>query len=217
VAHNWYLRASYTWSRLYGNYSGLDQTDENGRTQPNVGRLYDYPIMSFDEHGNEVEGPLATDRPHQFKAQFHYTLPFGTTVGLNQYVASGIPKTREMAVFSASQYPIFYKGRGSDGRTPVWSQTDLYLQHEVRLGGSKRAQFSVNVLNLFNQRTANNYFSTQLVSSGYIDFKESDFYAHKLDFQALATAQSQKNDPRFMMDNGYQTPIQASVGVKFFF
>ena len=59
-ADNWSLRTSYLWSRLYGNYSGLSQSDEQGRTSPNVGRLFDYPAMMFDEHGQPVFGPLAT-------------------------------------------------------------------------------------------------------------------------------------------------------------
>jgi hypothetical protein len=44
-ADNWFMRTSYLWSRLFGNYSGLSQSDENGRTSPNVGRLFDYPLM----------------------------------------------------------------------------------------------------------------------------------------------------------------------------
>lgn len=28
---DWSARVSYTWSRLYGNYSGLAQSDEDGR------------------------------------------------------------------------------------------------------------------------------------------------------------------------------------------
>ena len=70
-ADNWYLRTSYLWSRLYGNYSGLSQSDENGRTSPNVGRLWDYPIMMFQDGGIAALGRLATDRPHQFKAAVH--------------------------------------------------------------------------------------------------------------------------------------------------
>ena len=49
---------SYTWSRLYGNYSGLSQSDESGRTSPNVGRLLDHPTMMFDQHGQ----PVVSDR-----------------------------------------------------------------------------------------------------------------------------------------------------------
>jgi hypothetical protein len=69
-SNNWYLRGSYLWSRLYGNYSGLSQSDENGRLSPNVGRLFDYPIMMFDKSGKPAFGPLGTDRPNQFKVQF---------------------------------------------------------------------------------------------------------------------------------------------------
>ncbi len=121
LSNNYYLRASYLWSRTFGNYSGLSQSDENGRTSPNVGRLYDYPTMSFDESGDPVNGVLATDRPHQVKAQFIYDFPFGTSVGINEYIASGIPRTREMpAGPQSSAYPLFYQGRGSDGRMPVY-------------------------------------------------------------------------------------------------
>ncbi len=217
MSHNWYFRGSYMWSRLYGNYSGLDQTDENGRQAPNTGRLYDYPIMSFDQSGNDVEGVLGTDRPHQLKAQVIYTLPFGTTVGLNEYVASGVPKSREIAVLNPSAYTVLYMGRGSDGRMPMYSQTDFYVQHEVKLGGSKRAQVSFNVLNLFNQRTATNYFQTENKSGYALDFTESDFYAHKLNFTTLKNAQGVLTDARFLMDNGYQTPIQARIALKFLF
>ena len=65
---------SYLLSRLYGNYSGLSQSDENGRTSPNVGRGYDYPSMMFTGGGTPCYGRLATDRPHQFKAQAIYQL-----------------------------------------------------------------------------------------------------------------------------------------------
>jgi cellobiose phosphorylase len=52
LANNWSLRTSYMWSRLYGNYSGLSQSDENGRTSPNVGRAFDY---RSEEHTSELQ------------------------------------------------------------------------------------------------------------------------------------------------------------------
>jgi hypothetical protein len=225
LANRYSARLSYLWSRLYGNYSGLDQTDENGRTSPNTGRGYDYPLLSFDGRGNEVEGPLATDRPHQVKAQVIYQLPFGTTLGANVYVASGIPKTREISVITGSGYPMFYMGRGSDGRLPAYSQTDLVAQHEFRLGGNRRLQLSLNILNLFDQRIATNFWPTENASGKYINFDEPAFYAHQVDVAALkATTPGWKADPRFMIEGatvsttpGYQMPIQARVGVKLLF
>jgi hypothetical protein len=217
LANNWYLRTSYLWSRTWGNYSGLSQTDENGRMSPNVGRLYDYPTMSFDESGNPVNGVLATDRPHQVKAQFIYSFPFGASLGINQYVASGIPITRVMnAGPQSSAYPLFYKGRGSDGRLPVYSQTDLNVQQEFKLGGVKKIQLSLNVLNLFNQKTATNYFETILAGGGALSFDEAKFYNHTLaPFDTLAAGIPK--DPRFLMNSEFQSAIQARVGVKFLF
>ena len=217
MSNNWYIRPSYLWSRLYGNYSGLDQTDENGRQSPNTGRLYDYPLMSFDQKGNPVNGPLATDRPHQVKVQFIYQLPIGTSIGLNQYVASGIPKTREMAV-TVQGYPMFYEGRGSDGRMPTYSQTDLYIQHEFKVSANQRLSVSVNVLNLFNQDTATNFYATLPASGYYLDVPEYDIYNHTApNFDTLAQQQGMKQDPRFMKDSGWQLPRAARFGVKFTF
>ena len=48
-------------------------------------------MMMFQDGGQPVFGPLATDRPHQFKTQFIYQFDFGTSLGVNQYIASGLP------------------------------------------------------------------------------------------------------------------------------
>ena len=51
-----------------------------------------------------------------------------------------------------SSTPVFYDGRSTDGRTPVFNQTNLQVQQDVRLPGSeKRFQVTLNVLNLFDQ------------------------------------------------------------------
>ena len=46
--------------------------------------------------------------------------------------------TREAAFIAGSNFPIQYLGRNSDGRTPFFNQLDLYLQHEIKLGGRNR-------------------------------------------------------------------------------
>jgi outer membrane receptor protein involved in Fe transport len=215
-ADQWFMRTSYSWSRLYGNSSGLSQSDENGRTSPNVGRSYDYPAMMFDEHGQPVYGPLATDRPHQWKTQFIYAFNFGTSVGASEYVASGLPVTRELGILPTSNYPVNYLGRLSDGRTEMYSQTDAYIQHEWKFGGDKRLQLSLNVLNLFDQRAGVSKASTYQKTDG-ISFDEADFYAGKLNFEQLIQAQGIKINPQFLKYNGYQAPLAARFGVKFLF
>jgi hypothetical protein len=217
-ADNWSLRASYMWSRLYGNYSGLSQSDENGRTSPNVGRAFDYPLMMFNGNGEAEYGLLATDRPHQFKLSGIYQLPFGLSAGANFYMASGIPVTREVAAIPPNNFPMQYLGRLSDGRMPTYSQVDLNLTQEFRMGGNKRLQLMFNVLNLFNQDTAVNRFITYNDSSQGVLFDEAAFYAGSLKVdQALVDRQITLTDPRFLLDSDYQTPIAARFGVKFLF
>lgn len=212
----WYLRSSYLWSRLEGNYSGLSESDENGRTNPNVGRLFDYPIMMFTEDGQPSYGPLATDRPHQFKTQFIYALPFGTTLGLNQFIASGLPVTRDMAVLPTSNFPVQYLGRGSDGRTDVFSQTDLLVQHQFAIPGGKQIQVSMNILNLLNQAAGISKYTVEQRNDG-ITFNEADFYAGRLNFSELIRQQHIDIDPRFLQTNVYQAPMAARLNVKFVF
>ena len=214
MSNNWYLRASYMWSRLYGNYSGLSQSDENGRTDPNVGRAFDYPIMMFNSKGEAEYGPLATDRPHQFKAQFIYQLPFGTSLGLNQYVATGVPITPEITVIPPNNFPMQYLGRGGGGRMPMYSQTDLSLRHAFNVGGSRQVQLMADVFNLFNQKTAINKQMSMPYDQG-VDFDEADFYAGRVDFGTLVNGLDRAST--YLMDNGYQAPISARVGVKFMF
>ncbi|MDQ3212836.1 MAG: TonB-dependent receptor, partial [Acidobacteriota bacterium] len=215
-ADNWYLRSSYLWSRLYGNYSGLSQSDENGRTSPNVGRLWDYPLMMFQDGGNAALGPLATDRPHQFKTQFIYQFGFGTALGVNQFVASGLPVSREIGIFAPNNLPVNYLGRGSDGRTPTFSQTDMLVQHSFRIGGTRQVQLSFNVLNLLSQDTATSRYSTYHKTNG-VEPDEALFYAGRQTLASLITSQSVIQDARFLMDNAFQAPLQARIGLKFVF
>ena len=154
----WYGSFSYTYSRLYGNYSGLTATDISdgiGRNGANTDRAFDEPFMSFDAHGNAINGPLATDRPHTVKAYAYYNLKwwkFNTVFGLFQQVYSGTPLSSYISVWGA---PVFVEGRGkfidvtrdpttgnwvagnvSDKRTPMFSQSDLSVSQDFHVSKS---------------------------------------------------------------------------------
>ena len=87
----------------------------NGRDNPNNSRDYDYPAMTFDGHGNVLNGPFDTDRTHQIKLQGLYLFKFGTSVGMNAYLESGTPITRQVPIIFNHNYPLRYLGRASDG------------------------------------------------------------------------------------------------------
>src|SRR5439155_11813549 len=88
---------SYTWSSLWGNYTGLtnsDQTDGGfpGRNSPDTSRAFDEPFYYFGANGKSNNGPLPTDRPNTFKGYVYYTLPrTHTTFGLFQAAYQGSP------------------------------------------------------------------------------------------------------------------------------
>ena len=158
LSNRWSLNTSYLWSRLYGNYSGLASSDENGRTSPNVNRIFDGIYMSFDETGEPTYGRLQTDRPHQFKAQATYDLPWGTGIGANYFIETGTP---QQSTFTMKSVPVFDQGRGNLGRTPTLSQTDLFVYHDFKLPQGMRLQLNANVLNLFDQSTVTRLFTTR--------------------------------------------------------
>jgi hypothetical protein len=105
-------------------------------------------LALFHGNGHPLYGRLATDRPHQ--AKVIYAAPFGVNVGVFQSVASGLPVSR-FAALSPGILPVFDAARGSEGRTPALSQTDLSVQYVLALGGRKRVMVGLNALNLFNQ------------------------------------------------------------------
>jgi hypothetical protein len=221
-SHNWSVYGNYTLSRLWGNYPGLSESDENGRVDPNIGRLFDYPIEQFGGNGKPLYGDLPTDRTHQFKGQFVYSFPFGTTFGVSQLGLSGIPISRNAYVMPGHNYYLYFNGRGSDGRTPFLTQTDLYVQHEFRLGKTAK-RFSVNmtVLNMFDQRTTLDYLNTIRRTGTSPTIDEVAFYAGQVNVQSLVDAAAKsggyKVDPRFMDPRAWQDPRLIRFGAKFTF
>jgi hypothetical protein len=206
------VNASYLYSRLYGNFSGLASSDENGRSSPNVNRFFDGIYMSYDQFGNPTYGRLGTDRPNQFKVQAVYDFKFGTTIGFNQYIASGTPISRQVSNFGL---PFFYLGRGSEGRTPALWQSDLYLQHELRFGG-QRLQVSANILNLFDSDIVTDIFNAELRQNVSID-DDVFFQPGGFDTQAIIAQQSRLRDDRFLKSSAFQGRRAIRLGVKFTF
>jgi len=209
---NWSLNSSLTFSRLYGNYSGLASSDENGRTSPNVNRFFDGIYMMFDQNAEPVYGRLATDRPVQFKANGYYTMPWGTNVGAAFYIAHGTPISRQVNMVSS--LPVLYLGRGSEGRLPMFSQTDLSLQQSFNVGGSRRVEISLNVLNLLDQDTAVNRWAPETAQN--IPITDADFF-DGFDVQQLIAARNIRRDPRFLSDSAFQAPRTIRLGAKFVF
>lgn len=240
---NFFLSANYTWSRLYGNYAGLGNSDEistptvgtsMGTTQQyggsiarpgtNGSRAWDIDQYVFDSRGRFVEGRLATDRPHVFKAYGSYGFKWGSDIGGFFYAGSGTPMST--AVFQIQRVPLFVNGRGDMGRTPTLTQTDLLVGHELKFGEQRRLRFEFNAQNVFNQKTARHVFNwlNRGATSGYraaaINLGNVNLFQGYDYMRMLNTIKGSGTDPfdpRYGMADLFNAGFAGRIMVKFMF
>lgn len=156
-SNNYFFNASYTLSRLFGNYSGLASSDEFGRSSPNVNRFFDLPFLGYNANGEPDNGRLATDRPHVFKAYGGYGWNwFGnannrSTVSGFTTIQSGSPVTTIYTLYAVTT--AILNGRGDLGRTETFTESDLSFNHRYRFGRDNRFTLEgfIDIRNLFDE------------------------------------------------------------------
>ena len=180
-SNNWFGNASYTWSRLYGNYAGLASSDEirtpttgvsyatsqqpggtiaNTAGNRNLG--WDLDEILFDSKGNfDPKGRLATDRPHVLKLNGGYERSWNARVGVTSIggfflLSSGTPLSTK--VYTTNNVPLFVNGRGDMGRTPILRLTDLQFAHLRNLGERQSVRVELDLLNAFNKKIVRHRF-----------------------------------------------------------
>jgi hypothetical protein len=242
-SRNWFGSANITISRLYGNYAGLSNSDEIStpttgtssataqqqggsiaRPGTAAGRAWDLDELEWDSKGHlDVRGRLATDRPVVAKFYGSYRLPFGTQVGGFVYAGSGTPMST--VVNTTNTIPVLVNGRGDMGRTPFLSRTDLLVSHDLNVGGPKRVRLELNVLNLFNQKTATHIFNSLNKGAGLaradsaMDLSRVDL-AKGYDYNALIMASpsgANAFDPRYGRADLWQPGMQGQFSIKYLF
>jgi hypothetical protein len=239
LSSNWFFNANYTFSRLYGNYSGLASSDEphlvEGRLAPGVSRAFDLPFIGFTAKGEPDNGRLATDRPHVFNIFGAYIFDWNgsrtnsTEISAFQTVTSGTPQTT--TIYGASTVtPQIFLGRGDLGRSPVYSQTDLAVTHRYRFGRDNRftMAFDLNFLNLFDQATVTGIYTTMNPSSAPVNAGALGLsnvaYANGItggtqlnQILARIASQPDRSDIRYKMPFLYQSPRTVRFGFRLLF
>jgi hypothetical protein len=128
-------------------------------------------------------------------------------------------------VNTTNTIPVLVNGRGDMGRTPFLSRTDLLVSHDLHVGGPKRVRLELNVLNLFNQKTARHIFNYLNRGAGNprasaaIDLSNIDLFKG-YDYNALIRGTSEganAYDPRYGMPDLFEAGTQGQVSVKFLF
>ncbi|MDE2665652.1 MAG: carboxypeptidase regulatory-like domain-containing protein [Acidobacteriota bacterium] len=218
LGHNWLADVAYVNSRLHGLYSGLGSSDENGRLSPNVNRDFDLWFLNYDSRGNLIDGPLGTDRTHQLKVHWTYVMPWDMEVGGFFSAMSGAPISRTVDL---EHVDVMVNNRGSDGRNPAWTQTDLSLVQRFHpfSDETRSLEINLNVINLFNQGTPLRTFRSLFRQSLPL-WQPGDPVSQVLDgydYQAIAASQGATRDPRFLQHDRFLDPISARFGIRFVF
>jgi len=207
LSNNWLMGLSGTWSSLRGNYSGLANSDENGRNNPNGERSFDLWQFQQDYKMNPIDGPLATDRPIVLKAYGSYVFPMGLTIGTVMQAMSGTPLSTSWNVDGPGYYPY---NRGDLGRTPNLYYADVYAEYNIHIGSRYGVQFSVNLSNVFNVETAT-YINTNVYRDNITPGDAALLTSTWVPDPAAA------KDGTFMMASTFFAPFQARFGMKFSF
>lgn len=217
-ADNWMFFANYTYSQLKGNYSGLASSDEFGRTDPNVARYFDGWVYGYDSKGHIVDGVLNTDRPHAVKLQGLYRFNFGTSVGVLFNWKNGTPTTTDVSYNGVNFFP---NGRNDLGRTPNINQTDLFIQHPIKLGNFD-LEFNVNIINLFDQKAVtryeNNHWDADVCDAREdCDTTNAWYFGTLVPYDVNTVMKDQPVDPMFKKAIAWQGPRTIRLGVKLTF
>ncbi|MET0935005.1 MAG: TonB-dependent receptor [Luteibacter sp.] len=159
----WYAKATYVFSRSYGNTEGQLRSDlyreSRGTGQTAVSTTQDWDNAYIMVNTNGVQN---NDHKHQFKVFGYYQITPEWLVSGNLSMISGAPKPclgyygpdREDPAGYGNSYH-FCNGEpsppGSQGRLPWVRQIDLGVTFRPSFADSKLA-FNANVFNVFNEQ-----------------------------------------------------------------
>ena len=209
---NWLTRASYTYSRLVGNYEGLYQQETN-YIAPNGGNAYDFPELYVNQNG-----PLPNDRPHLFKLDGFYRHALGkgqVTFGLSFSAQSGMPRNYigNLQPESGNQL-VMLLPRGDAGRTPTITQLNGKIAYGQPLGPKMNLEGFIDLFNIFNQQTA-------ILTDDNYTFDAAPPIANgtpqDLKFAKTSAGGPISKNPNFGQPLAYQDPFSARLGLRLTF
>jgi outer membrane receptor protein involved in Fe transport len=202
----WLMQASYTWSRLWGNYSGLFRP-ENLQLAPNI--TSDFDLISLTENKT---GLLLLDRTHQVKLygakEFQVSNRLSMNVGLSYRGNSGTPINVTAAHGIYGPDFTFLLPRGAGGRLPFVHNFDTRLSANYRLTGDVVASVSLDVFNLFNFQAY-----TSVDQRYTLNTVPSIIGGTKTDLKNLSVAVN----PNFGKPTSYQAPRSIRLGARLAF
>jgi hypothetical protein len=209
-ANLWLAQASYTWSRVRGNYEGLFRTD-TGQLDPNINS--DFDLVSLLPNRT---GLLPADRTHQIKAfgarEFVLTPAMSLNLGGSYRGASGAPLSYLGAHVDYGEGEAYILPRGTAGRGPWVHSFDGRLSFNYKLTRDVTASLSLDVFNVFNFQTATQFDQNYTFASvePIIGGSPKDLATLK----DLDTGEVADVNPDFLAPTAYQAPRSFRFGAR---
>ncbi|MEE9385590.1 MAG: TonB-dependent receptor [Nannocystaceae bacterium] len=150
-AKNWLFRATYTYSRMMGNYDGFVNPN-NGNINIGSSTQYDIPDLVRNSYG-----ALSGSVPHSVKLDGFYSFDLKAagrlTLGTSFRAQSGSPlNARVDNDIYSTQYLIYVLPRGAAGRIEPFYQLNLNMGYAYPLPQDLELEFSARVLNVTNAK-----------------------------------------------------------------
>ena len=156
----WYADMNITFSKLYGNFD-----EDYGLALFNTSSLLEDEPGAYTDDPNRY-GRLRQDRPIIFKAMASYDLPMGFVLGGFLRVQSGTPWEARGATPSSTSSR--YLEPAGTNRLPTWTNFDLLLAYNLKLGGNLAVRLEGRVQNVFNTQTVLSVDSVKY-NDAYVD------------------------------------------------
>jgi len=221
-AKNWLLLASYTYSRLVGNYDGFVDPI-NGSINIGASAQYDTPELVRNSYG-----PLSTNIPHRAKIDGFYSFDLKAagrlTLGTSFRFQSGFPINvrSDTPNFNYSGgFLIYMLPRGSGGQVQPNYQWNLSAGYAYPLPKDLEIEFNARVLNVTNAKAVlrvddiYTFQASRPIAGGDLsDLKHAKVWARgggADNFFGRAIVQPQGN---FGVETMFQQPLSAQFELK---
>jgi hypothetical protein len=165
MSHHWMMLGSLTVSKSTGVNAGSASRDPSSQQNSNVGNFGRDPNDFINS-----DGVLTGDRPYMFKMQGAYELPYGIQLSGDWQILSGRPIFTTVrtpsGLLKQGRYDIEDISRQEEVvRAPAPNLLDIRVQKDFSLGGARKLNLALSVLNLLNEDAFFSVASTRVPSS----------------------------------------------------
>jgi hypothetical protein len=217
-SRQFFIQASYTYSRAEGNFPGLYSAD-NGQVDPNISSQFDLIELLANR-----DGPLPQDRPHYIKFDGYYTVDFKKagelTLGTRFRALSGTPVNALAKHYLYGYDESFLLPRAEMGRTDFNYGLDLHAGFSRQLGKGMSLEVFGDLFNVLNRQGQGDVSATYTLdpANPIVGGEYSDLIFAKMQNEnGLETSDPVGRWRNFLNTTSRYGPLRARLGARLTF